>query len=215
MYKVLKPEIERERAEIDEIIKNHPNYMGEIDGLWMHMTYSPFMEVSRTELSVSPYRPGETYYNHWGDSIYGLVFRGRAHLFDLDVNSRLPASHFGYLIPKKGGIKGSPDMIHKEAFLDLTTAEFVGLEIDKGLLDELAKRGPDYAYSLNEYKKFIERIKAAKIPIKYVKKEADRGKVTDWVKGAKRKNNPECCCICEQPASLMSGRGDVFCEDCF
>jgi uncharacterized protein YjbI with pentapeptide repeats len=215
MYKVLKPEIEKERAEIDEIIKNHPNYMGEIDGLWMHMTPAPFMEISRTELSVSPYRPGETYYNQWGDSIYGLVFRGRAHLFDLDVNTRNGLSHFGYMVPKHAGVRGNTDMIHKEALLDMDSAEFVGLEIDKSILDEFVKRGPDYAYSLNKYKEFIERIKAAKIPIKYVKKEADRGKVTDWVKGAKRKKNPECCCICDQPASLMSDRGDVFCEDCF
>ena len=216
MYKILKPEIERERAEIDEIIKNHPNYMGHVTGLWMHMTSNPFLEVSRTEMSVSPYSPGETYYNQYGYSIYGLVFRGKAHLFDLDVNSRLPDSHFGFLIPKEAGVQDNPDMIHKEAFLDLTSAELVGVEIDKGILDELVKKGPDYSYSVEECKKFIKRVKAAKIPIKYVKNQAERGKVTDWVKGAKRKNNPgHECCVCSMPASLMSAVGDLFCEDCF
>ena len=217
MYKILKPEIERERAEIDELIKNHPNYMGQVTGLWMHMTPNPFLEVSRTEMSVSPYRPGETYYNQWGDSIYGLVFRGKAHLFDLDVNTRNGLGHFGYLVPSKGaGVKGRPDIIHKEGFLDLTSAELVGVEIDKGILDEFVKRGPDYSYSVEECKKFIKRVKAAKIPIKYVKNEAARGKVTDWVKGEKRKNNPgHECCVCSMPASLMSAAGDVFCEDCF
>ena len=216
MYKILKPEIERERAEIDEIIKNHPNYMGHVTGLWMHMTSSPFLEMSRTEMSVSPYSPGETYYNQWGDSIYGLVFRGKAHLFDLDVNTRLSWSHFGYLIPREAGVHGNPDMIHKEAFLDLTSAELVGVEIDKGILDEFVKRGPDYSYSVEECKKFIKRVKAAKIPIKYVKNQAARGKVTDWVKGAKRKNNPgHECCVCGQAACTMDGGGHLFCEDCF
>jgi len=216
MYEILKPEIKKERAEIDELIKNHPNYMGHVTGLWLHMTPNPFLEVSRTEMSVSPYRPGETYYNQWGDSIYGLVFRGKAHLFDLDVNSRLSESHFGYLIPRGAGVHGNPDMIHKEAFLDLTSAELVGVEIDKGILDEMKKRKEDFSYSIKRFEEFIKRVKAAKIPIKYVKNEAARGKVTNWVKGAKRKNNPgHECCICSMPASLMSAAGDVFCEDCF
>jgi len=106
------------------------------------------------------------------------------------VNTKNGLSHFGYLVPKHAGVRGNTDMIHKEALLNMDSAELVGLEIDKSILDEFEKRGPDYAYSLNKYKEFIERIKAAKIPIKYVKKEADRGKVTDWVKGAKRKKNP-------------------------
>ena len=217
MYKILRPEIEKERAEIDELIKNHPNYMGQVTGLWMHMTSSPFLEMSRTEMSVSPYRPGETYYNQGGYSIYGLVFRGKAHLFDLDVNTKNGLGHFGYLVPSShAGVKGRPDMIHKEAFLDLASAELVGVEIDKGILDEFVKRGPDYSYSVEEYKKFIKRVKAAKIPIKYVKNKAARGKVTDWVKGAKRKNNHgHECCVCSMPASLMSAVGDVFCQDCF
>jgi uncharacterized protein YjbI with pentapeptide repeats len=166
LRKLLKSEMEQERIALDEIRKRHPSYMGKKTGLWVHMTGQPFLFLSRTELSVSPYKPNEPYY---ANGPYGIIFKGTAHLFDTDVNTINPWSKFGFLKPEKSGVEDDPEMLHKEGILYLPTAEIVGLEIN------VSTAYPDTA---KEYTKLFKR---AGLPVRHIRSEEDRGKSISWL----------------------------------
>lgn len=204
----LRADIEKHDKIRKKIIESDPRYLGTRTGLWIHMTNEP--ETSyKGELCVSPYEEGEPIFEERG--AYGLIFKGTAPLFNMDVWSS--KDRYSRLVP--GTTPPSWKETFKEGFLDADICSLERLNILEGferpgIIKKFKKAGiPIYIVEGSEKAK--RKLSHARPSPKIRDKALQEIRPRDE---SGRVANPGCC-VCGQPSSLMSGSGHLFCEDCF
>lgn len=207
LRKIIEPLKKKDRKIINKIIKEHPQYMGQRTGLWIHQTDRPLTRYSG-DICVSPYEAGEPIYEERGE--YGVIFHGTGPLFSADVMSRL--NRFGILCPSpESDLSEFNSYNFREGFLDGESAKVIGLNILEG----------------HEKTNIIREFKAAGIPITILpgshetilvhqekKANSRERKEAIAILEGRMKNPYHQGCSCGRSAGFMSGGKIAYCAYC-
>ena len=204
----LKGDIDKHAAARKKAIEADPRYLGMRTGLWIHMTNKPDTSYIG-ELCVSPYEEGEPIFEERG--AYGVIFKGTAPLFNIDVWSE--KDRYGGLFPGE-----TPDdwkETFKEGFLDADNSTVARLNILEGFetpyLIQKFKRAGIPVHSVEGSEKAKKRLSKFRPDTATYKKALSKIESRD---DSGRIANPSCR-VCGQHASLVSRSGAPICEDCY